>query len=154
MTTTDPFTTAANTAAREYARTPRMNVGTVRDRIGEAHADGWEAARRYLAAQEPDESVLMDSHEEHIADRLADAGYTECAEDEDGWLTWVSAPLGEVLRIVSAAQEPSEAEVEAAALAMDENFNPDRYPVMAAMFRDYARVALSAARAARRDEEE
>ena len=55
MTTTDPFTTAANAAAVDYARTPRMNVGTVRDRIGEAHADGWEAARSYLAAQEPTE---------------------------------------------------------------------------------------------------
>lgn len=51
--TTDPFTEAANAAAREYARTPRMNVGTVQDRIGEAHADGWEAARAHLTAQEP-----------------------------------------------------------------------------------------------------
>ena len=51
MNATDPFTTAANAAAMEYARTPRMNVGTVRDRIGEAHADGWEAARSHLAAQ-------------------------------------------------------------------------------------------------------
>ena len=106
--TTDPFAEAANAAAREYARTPRMNVGTVRDRIGEAHADGWEAARSYLATQEPVESVLMDSHEEQIADRLSDAGYTEYAEDEDGGLTWVSAPLGEVLRIVSAAHQPIE----------------------------------------------
>ena len=51
MTTTDPFTEAAHAAAREYARTPRMNVGTVQDRIGEAHADGWEAARTHLAAE-------------------------------------------------------------------------------------------------------
>lgn len=35
--------------------------------------------------------------------------------------------------------------VEAAARALDENFNPDRYPVMAAMFSDYARTALDAA---------
>ncbi len=41
-------------------------------------------------------------------------------------------------------QIPAEA-VEAAAKAMDENFNPDRYPVMAAMFEDYATVALEAA---------
>ena len=41
--------------------------------------------------------------------------------------------------------EPDEAEVEAAAKAIDDNYNPDRYPVMAAMFRDYAKAALSAA---------
>ena len=35
--------------------------------------------------------------------------------------------------------------VESAARALDENFNPDRYPVMAAMFSDYARTALEAA---------
>ena len=28
------------------------------------------------------------------------------------------------------------------ATAMDDNFNPDRYPVMTAMFRDYADLAL------------
>lgn len=49
----DDFTEAANAAAREYVRAPRMNVGTVQDRIGQAHADGWEAARTHLAAQEP-----------------------------------------------------------------------------------------------------
>ena len=51
--TNDPFAEAANAAAREYARAPRMNVGTAQDRIGQAHADGWEAARTHLAAQEP-----------------------------------------------------------------------------------------------------
>lgn len=35
--------------------------------------------------------------------------------------------------------------IEAAAQAMDENYNPDRYPVLSAMFSDYARVALEAA---------
>ena len=35
--------------------------------------------------------------------------------------------------------------VEAAARALDANFNPDRYPIMAAMFRDYASTALAAA---------
>ena len=57
--TTDPFTETANAAAREYARTPRMNVGTVQDRIGEAHADGWQAARAHLAAQEPTEDEVL-----------------------------------------------------------------------------------------------
>lgn len=35
--------------------------------------------------------------------------------------------------------------VERAARAMDENFNPDKHPVMAAMFRDYAKTAITAA---------
>ena len=35
--------------------------------------------------------------------------------------------------------------VERVARAMDENFNPDRHPIMAAMFRDYAKTALTAA---------
>ena len=53
MTTTDPFTEAARAEAEDYARTPRMNVGTVRDRIAEAHRAGAEWARTHLAAQEP-----------------------------------------------------------------------------------------------------
>ena len=39
----------------------------------------------------------------------------------------------------------SDETVERAARAMDENFNPDRHPIMAAMFRDYAKTALTAA---------
>ena len=46
------------------------------------------------------EAILMDGFDMAVADRLADAGYTEYAEDEDGGVTWVSAPLGEVLYIV------------------------------------------------------
>ena len=38
-----------------------------------------------------------------------------------------------------------DAAVEAAARALDANFNPDHYPIMAAMFRDYAWTALAAA---------
>lgn len=203
--TTDPFTEAARAEAEDYARTPRMNVGTVRDRIAEAHRAGAEWARTHLAAQEPTdaeveaaaiecvkflfltaperpwedpeaveqwepmarialrsaraarrdeetamstdeyvpsddqvrgrysdgaiwqgvetetsdqhledfdawlarvrrdakaEASLMDGFDMAVADRLADAGYTEYAEDEDGGVTWVSAPLGEVLHIV------------------------------------------------------
>ena len=45
-------------------------------------------------------AILMDGFDMAVADRLADAGYTEYAEDEDGGVTWVSAPLGEVLHIV------------------------------------------------------
>ena len=34
--------------------------------------------------------------------------------------------------------------IEQAAGVMDKNFNPDRYPIMAAMFRDYARALADA----------
>ena len=50
--TTDPFTEAARAEAEDYARTPRMNVGTVRDRIAEAHRAGAEWARTHLAAHD------------------------------------------------------------------------------------------------------
>lgn len=36
------------------------------------------------------------------------------------------------------------AALEAAAKALDSNFNPDQYPIMAAMFKDYAETAVSA----------
>ena len=38
-----------------------------------------------------------------------------------------------------------DAAVEAAARAMDANFNPDYYPILSAMFSDYAATALTAA---------
>ena len=38
-----------------------------------------------------------------------------------------------------------DAAVEAAARAMDANFNPDYYPILSAMFSDYAATALPAA---------
>lgn len=96
-------------ARREYVRRAiGPSVGTIADRLSAAWEAGAEWERAHLAAQE--ESVLMTSREETISDRLSDAGYTEYAEDEDGGVTWVSAPLGEVLRIVSAAQEPTDAE--------------------------------------------
>ena len=34
--------------------------------------------------------------------------------------------------------------LEAAFKALDSNFNPDQYPIMAAMFKDYAETAVSA----------
>ena len=97
--TTDNFTEAARAEAERRF-----------DFLSDASCfeQGAEWARTHLAAQE--ESVLMTSREETISDRLSDAGYTEYAEDEDGGVTWVSAPLGEVLRIVSAAQEPTDGE--------------------------------------------
>ena len=59
--------------------------------------DEWIARVRRAAKAE---AILMDGFDMAVADRLADAGYTEYAEDEDGGVTWVSAPLGEVLHIV------------------------------------------------------
>ena len=123
MTTTDPFTEAARAEAEAV-------MSEARERVG-------------ITVQE--ESVLMTSREETISDRLSDAGYTEYAEDEDGGVTWVSAPLGEVLRIVSAAQEPTEAEVDAVAGVLAESEDTGSV--------ETARAALRAARAARRDEE-
>ena len=142
--TTDPFTEAARAEAEAVMSEARERVGiTVQEqnRYVEGHVAGAEWARTHLAAQ--GESVLMTSREETIADRLSDAGYTVYAEDEDGGVTWVSAPLGEVLRIVSAAQEPTDAEVEAAKAVLDSVEYADEPQSI--------RAALSAARAARRD---
>lgn len=57
-------------------------------------------AAKSEALREAARAILMDSFDASVADLLADAGYTEYAEDEDGGLTWVSAPLSEVLLIV------------------------------------------------------
>ena len=54
----DTFTEAARAEAEDYARTPRMNVGTVRDRIAEAHQVGAEWARTHLAAREPTDAEI------------------------------------------------------------------------------------------------
>ena len=196
MTATDPFTEAARAEAEAVMSEARERVGiTVQEqnRYVEGHVAGAEWARTHLTTQE--ESVLMTSREETISDRLSDAGYTEYAEDEDGGLTGVSAPLGEVLRIVSAAHQPiedasaravrswramyqvaeeerdqalaalesdpSDAEVEAACLGFynDPNSLTDWTklarvePDLADKYRAGMRRALSAARAARRDEE-
>ena len=72
--------------------------------------DGADGTEDYAAAVLPiiaaevqaskAEAILMDGFDMAVADHLADAGYTEYAEDEDGGVTWVSAPLGEVLHIV------------------------------------------------------
>ena len=56
--TTDPFTDAATSAYEDYVRTPKMNVGTFRDRIAEAYMDAAEWARTYLAEQEPTDAEI------------------------------------------------------------------------------------------------
>ena len=109
--TTDAFTEAARAEAerRNPSNAPKgltraSNAISRRD-----FRDGAEWARDHLAQQEPTdaevqaskaEAILMDGFDMAVADHLADAGYTEYAEDEDGGVTWVSAPLGEVLHIV------------------------------------------------------
>ena len=45
-------------------------------------------------------------------------------------------------------EEPDPAVIEAIAKALDDNFNPDQYPIMSAMFADYARAAYAALRGA------
>lgn len=50
--TTDAFTDAATAAYEDYVRTPKMNVGTFRDRIAEAYMDAAMWARDHLARQE------------------------------------------------------------------------------------------------------
>lgn len=55
--------------------------------------------------------------EETVADRLSDAGYIECVEDEDGCFAWISAPLDAVLRIVEDAIAARDARVRAEAIA-------------------------------------
>lgn len=60
----------------------------------------WEVEAHQIVHRVRAEAILMDGFDMAVADRLADAGYTEYAEDEDGGVTWVSAPLGEVLHIV------------------------------------------------------
>lgn len=133
--TTDPFTEAANAAAREYVRTPRMNVGTVSDRVAEAHADGWEASRTHLAVQEPTdaESIARKKLGDDAVDRLA-------------------AHFG-------IAQEPTDAEVLAALNAQGVVVSPKMRPAPSLDYwgdkpAEAMRAALSAARAARRDEEQ
>ena len=56
--TTDDATADARAAAEDYARTPRMNVGTVRDRIAEAHMAGAEWGREQALAQEPTDAEV------------------------------------------------------------------------------------------------
>ena len=100
-----------------------MNTDALTERIARAlarqdgydpdkHCDEWimYGMREFAAAVLPEveaevraakaDAILMDGFDMAVADRLADAGYTEYAEDEDGGVTWVSAPLGEVLHIV------------------------------------------------------
>ena len=134
--TTDPFTETASDAAREYARTPRMNVGTVRDRIAEAHLAGWEAARTHLAAQEPADAeldALYDAFMAHSEDERNEE-YTR-TEDGEPYTERICSECGEAVWIKG---EHYWAETRA-------NGARKRHHV--------ARAALSAARAARRDEE-
>lgn len=66
----------------------------------EAEVEAEVCKAKAEALREAALAILMDSFDASVADRLANAGYTEYAEDEDGGLTWVSAPLSEVLLIV------------------------------------------------------
>lgn len=66
----DPFTDAATSASEDYVRTPKMNVGTFRDRIAEAYMDAAEWARDHLAAQEPTDADVADNVANLIRDLI------------------------------------------------------------------------------------
>ncbi|MGO1349696.1 MAG: hypothetical protein ACTMIL_12730 [Brevibacterium aurantiacum] len=57
--TTDAFTDAATAAYEDYVRTPKMNVGTFRDRIAEAYMDAATWARDHLARQEVTDAEVL-----------------------------------------------------------------------------------------------
>ena len=86
----------------------------------------------------PTESDLRQAYVESSGASMAQESYyaEQVAEFERG-----------IARIKADAREAllSDEAVERAARAMDENFNPDRHPIMAAMFRDYAKTALTVA---------
>lgn len=148
--TTDDFTEAARAEAEDYARTPRMNVGTVRDRIAVAYMAGAEWARDYIAARTPQVTIVRDE------------GKPAACEVRQGGvpiflgLDWSAGP-----RV--ATQELTDAEKDAAMdalgceLRLVENGQStcDLHGGYATSddVCEVVEVALSAARAARRDEE-
>lgn len=95
--TTDDLTERIARALSEHWRDMHTNESLGKQRmLATAILPIVEAEVRAAKA----EAILMDDFDMALADRLADAGYTEYAEDEDGGVTWVSAPLGEILHIV------------------------------------------------------
>lgn len=88
--TADDFTTASHAEAEDYARTPRMNVGTVRDRIAGAHMAGAEWGRDHALAQEPTDAEV----------EAACAGFYEDPSGLTSWTGLVKAEprLAEVYR--------------------------------------------------------
>lgn len=83
-----------------------------------------------------------DGQPTHI--RVSPTGGQHVAESDAEWLRTLmrSGAPHAAGRLVG---EPTDEQVDRAAKALDDNFNPDRYPIMAAMFRDYATTALAAA---------
>ena len=74
-----------------------------------------------------------------------EAGWWACYDEDDEPRNPYRAALdtGTTTCRRAARTDPT---VQAVAEALDKNFNPDRYPVMAAMFMDYAVAAVAAAR--------
>lgn len=92
----EPFTDAATSAYEDYVRTPKMNVGTFRDRIAEAFLAGAMWARDHLAAQEPtDEEV-----EAAALSILADEGGWDLNDEDDAFhvheIQWRDMDEGEM----------------------------------------------------------
>lgn len=118
---TDNFTEAARAASENFARTPRMNVGTIRDRIAEAHLAGAEWARAYLAEQKPDVQHLWRpgvSPRAFCGDESARPRVPVPVTREESMAVPVCALCHKRAMHESysqwAAQEPTDAEVEAA----------------------------------------
>lgn len=146
--TTDPFTVAARTEAENFARTPRMNVGTIRDRIAEAHWTGAEWARAHLSAHAPQVTIVQEYGQP-----------ATCEVRQGGVLIFTGRDRSADLRVT--AQEPTDTEIEAAALAIfeirDDAYDLDEWEDLTAVDRERyvcdARAALRSAHAARRDED-
>ena len=189
--TTDNFTEAARAEAEDYARTPRMNVGTVRDRITEAHQAGAEWARTHLAQQEPTDAEVLADTDRSVERAVRELHAPRChgmrgregkpvdscdhCYGPDGYnATYPCATIQALdaairldrdfrdgvvwARTHLAAQEPNDAEVEAAARTWAESGPTTAvWEQMTEERREYTRermrACLSAARAARRDEE-
>lgn len=94
--TTDAFTDAATAAYEDYVRTPKMNVGTFRDRIAEAYMDAAMWARTYLAEQEPSDEEV----EAAALSILADEGGWDLNDEDDAFhvheIQWRDMDEGEM----------------------------------------------------------
>ncbi len=168
--TADNFTEAARAEAER--RYPALNPdaeeltyprSALREHKRSAHVAGWEAARAHLAAQEPGVQHLW---------RPGASPRPFCGDESAR--PWVPVTLEESLAVPVCAlchrramhesynlwadQDPTEAEVEAAAIVLcatgrNETIWQLLDPEERDSFRADARAALSAARTARRDEE-
>lgn len=168
--TTDPFTDAARAEAeRRWTRLPKQSGNTLRvgTRFGFMVGAGW--AQRYLTAQEPDtaERVRAWAVRQYPSGTPLDQDRRMVAAETEAYLSGRSgretSELSEAAKNAGpidppAAQEPTDAEVIAALGAANRTtLTGSRFDAPLSFYSDNVveamRAALSAARAARRDEE-